>query len=705
MSGASTSELFLKFENALSTLTESVSEIAKRVDCELNVKLCHVLNETAPCIMTVPSDTCVLQEFSRSTSSSSQCNAQPAKNIELGGTPLAEVPVEPAASTMGEDVSTDVIQKHLLLSDWEYCDPGHAQDVLQRLAHRGSRRRSSVLSHASSRSSSSASSASCKQDGAKNSQRPPCLILHPQSWQRLVWDSLSIALVLHGFIILPLAAFNLSDDNQFMNVGSWASAVFWTADIAVSFRSGYFVGVKVQMDPIKIALKYSKSWLIVDVLVVSTEWISHAPYLEGALDAGRVNRLLRLSRLTRLARGVKLANTVHKMELAMSSQMRLLGFSVLKLGSLLMLAVHFLCCGWYAAGDTHNGWVTKSDFEKGTFWEPYLSSARWTLAQINGRTDQVEERTLLEKLYTCTCAMFTILIMSLFVSAITTKMMQLRGIMDEQMEYMRALNTYIDKYQISWNTAFFARKHAEALHSIKTYREEETRVLKLLPDQLQTEILFEVRSPSILRHPFFLYVSSMSDLLRPLCRHAVKIFPARSAEMIFSRRSKAERMIFVANGELKYSTGERTKELMTQWVDEEVQTSISKRLSKILLRGKTTPLKFHLDGYEVKPGMWVSEAALWLQWRNKGDLVAVDDCHLMGLTATDLVEAAKQYPDVLSLCGLYAQVFCDTLGDQSDLLCDFPPPDIEHFCVQCFAGKHQPLEADRSMQPRVAVSL
>jgi len=327
----------------------------------------------------------------------------------------------------------------------------------------------------------------------------------------------------------------------------------------------------------------------------------------------------------------------------------------------------------------------------GQLWSQYLTAAIWTLAQINGRTDQVQERTALEKLYTCICAVFAFLIMSVFVSSITATMTQLLRIMDDEACCLRGLNMYLQRHSVSWNTAYFARKHVKRLYQTKRMQDDEPLALQLLPKQLYTELVFEARSPHLMKHPLFRYVAGMSYCMRSACSHGVKPRPARAMEVLFEKGGECEHMIFVERGALIYSTGEHLKQQMANCADSLFQNP-SLTLGKVTFKQGHVTFLDHVDGEEVITGMWLSEAALWLHYTHRGALVATSDCQLLQLGAPDFANVVKQFPDVASLCGLYSRSFYKAfLAEPSDLLSHTPPPDVETFCVQCVAWPRESL--------------
>ena len=141
----------------------------------------------------------------------------------------------------------------------------------------------------------------------------------------------------------------------------------------------------------------------------------------------------------------------------------LLGFSILNKIALLICVCHYLTCGWYSVGrSSPDGWVYSEAVNGDGLYElifSYVSASRWTLAQINGRTDLADDRNMQERAYTCLCAFFTVVFHSLFISAITTRMVQLMEIVTDAQKGMRVLNSYLDRHTLSYGTVYFAREY------------------------------------------------------------------------------------------------------------------------------------------------------------------------------------------------------------------------------------------------------
>jgi len=665
MNDLSDDQLFCGIGDALAKFTALITELAERRQCASTFASHLETQQTTGCSKAVSTNCRRISSYQRLTGEEPHVLEGP------------EVLV-PLAHYSGRD-------------EWASCDIQFAQSKLvDELActeplQTGSHKLTSTLT-----SSTSWYSHSHSTDSAQRNLWIACWTIHPQSFQRVLWDILSMLLILQGLLVLPLAAFELPS-TSFVLVSEYVAALFFSFDIVMSFRTGFFSGMQLEMGARLIACRYMKTWLIPDICIVSVEWMLQTQ--DGILqtqdgisvNSARLNRMARVARFFRMLRYLKLMQAFKKLEAIFSSNSLLLCFSLVRMGLFVALAMHFMTCGWYAVGKQAHGWVRKNGHDLNmNFWQQYLSSTQWALAQINGRTDQVQDRTTAEKLYTCMCAISGILIKSVFVSSMTARMLRLQSVMAERTKYMRDLNCYLDRHKVSWNAAYFARKHAKNLTETGTssISYDEVDLLNPLPKQLQAELLFEARSPHLMRHPFLDYISGKSYCLRSLCSQATTSVPARSTEVVFERGMQCNRMIFVELGELVYSTHEDLNPQMAEFAHVSMRCE-SKKWGKKLLVQEAVPLKDHVAGHEVASGVWLSEAALWLHWKHNGGLVATTDCQLLELDAKEFARTVKQFHEVDSFCGMYARAFCKLFIQQpSDLQEGNPPRDVGRFCLE-----------------------
>ncbi|CAE7281362.1 Dml [Symbiodinium natans] len=316
-------------------------------------------------------------------------------------------------------------------------------------------------------------------------------MLHPQSRKRLTWDSMSVAMIGLDVLMLPMIyGMNISETAEVLAV-EWFCTIFWSIDMLMTFLTGYTVGPEVVLSPRKVAYHYLTTWFVVDFFIVGSEWASRiTEFIQGfnAFRAARAVRVLRVVRVVRLIRLARMVKTLHKL-MEMTGSLRLLIiFNVLKMATLLMLAVHFFSVGWHFVGyHTDGGWVEKEGFLEQPAMVRYVAAARWTLAQLNGRTDR-QERTFVEMLYIAFTAAFTLIFMSIFVSSLTSRMLQLQQLMDKESGYKRLLQRYREMHSLSFTTVYLAKRHIKDRTNLDTDMDTEAQLLRLLPVQTQDGI-------------------------------------------------------------------------------------------------------------------------------------------------------------------------------------------------------------------------
>ncbi|CAE7541678.1 Dml [Symbiodinium microadriaticum] len=275
-------------------------------------------------------------------------------------------------------------------------------------------------------------------------ERKPCWrrsrMIHPQSRKRLFWDALSVAMIGFDVIMLPMIyGMSISETVEVL------------AASRLQLQTGYTVGPEVVMAPRKL--------------------------------------------------------------MEMTGSLRLLIiFNVLKMATLLLLAVHFFSVGWHFVGfNTVGGWVDKEGFLEAPAMVRYVAAVRWTLAQLNGRTDR-QERTFVEMLYigftaahlkalgghgsglnsvseamswSESEACFTLIFMSIFVSSLTSRMLQLQQLMDRESGYKRLLQRYREMHSLSFPLLYLAKRHIKDRSTLDSDLDTEAQLLRLLPVQTQ----------------------------------------------------------------------------------------------------------------------------------------------------------------------------------------------------------------------------
>ena len=106
-------------------------------------------------------------------------------------------------------------------------------------------------------------------------------MMTPGGRSRAVWDALRMICVVVDIIVIPLSFFDLPVNEVQVSLSALA-LVFWTSDIFVSFRTGYFEKGTLVLDTRKIARYYFKRWFFFDLSAARQSYIM--TYLEHILE-------------------------------------------------------------------------------------------------------------------------------------------------------------------------------------------------------------------------------------------------------------------------------------------------------------------------------------------------------------------------------------------------------------------------------------
>lgn len=502
------------------------------------------------------------------------------------------------------------------------------------------------------------------------------LMMHPQARRRLIWDSVSVFMISVDMIMLPLIyGMNISEVLEVVVV-EWICTIFWSVDMVITFMTGYTMGPDVIMNPRKVAIHYLTTWFAVDFAIVGSEWASRITEFVAGFNAFRAARAVRVLRVVRVVRLIRLARFVKTLQkfTEMTGSLRLLIlFNVMKLTLFLLLAVHVFSCGWHFVGlYTDGGWIQKEGYDGESVIVRYVAAVRWTLSQLNGRTDR-QDRTFTEMLYVAFTACFTLIFMSIFVSSLTSRMLQLQQLMDRESGYKRLLQRYNEMHNLSFTTVYLAKRHIQDRMTLESDMDTEKELLRLLPVQTQADLLSEVRCPLLSNHPLFRVLRwEYSSTIRALLVSAIKQEPTRHMETIFTKGGVGHQMYFIEGRWLLYSTDTGLKNwLKICGMDFDIQTRSSPtHRFRNIIRGRRHFMAAQdevLQRYELSLGTYLCEATLWVEkWLHHGDFVSTGHSKVVIVNSNAFAEAVAKHEDSKRLVGHYARHYVEMLRQHAE---------------------------------------
>lgn len=497
-------------------------------------------------------------------------------------------------------------------------------------------------------------------------------ILAPCSSTRIALDLLSVCLLVFDLITVPwLLAWDIKLEG-WLFVTSVITVCFWTVDIFVNFRTGFFFHGEAKMSPALIARRYLKTWFIPDLLMVTLDWASvmlliidrHADLEQQnsssvqvrVIGIIRFTKWSRVLRLVSMARFVRFSDVFERiLDRSYYSPTFLVVLQVLRLLFFIVYVNHFGACLWWGIGNisdssTRSRWVDLEVDDMGYTYSQadapfqYVVCLHWAMTQILAGSMQVFATNSAEHLFTVTCLIFGVLFLSSLVSTLAAKMTQLRMIHQDKNKKLAQLREFLRRKAIGPELAVNIIKQVE--DSIKDKKPDtlkELEVWSAVSQRHRRQLHQEICRPPLLKHPFFVLAGQIEPRsIRRLCEQAIEVSVHCQHDTVFSAAKPALQIYSVMSGSLKY-----LQEPETSMVQCEVE-------------------------HPVLKGAWVSEAALWTQWTHVGMLEAVTVCELLVLNAQQVAEAFSHSNHTRQVASEYGRAFHARLQTSKPPYADWP---------------------------------
>jgi hypothetical protein len=422
------------------------------------------------------------------------------------------------------------------------------------------------------------------------------------------------------------------------------------------------------MRPEKIARHYATTWLSVDVAVVIIEWVGRFTAAFSSASILRTSRIFRSFRFIKLLRLAKLKALWLALHEQINSNFFHLCVNITVMTLAVLVAIHFASCAWFGIGSlSSDGWIHSDDYtgRKGiAFW--YLTSARWSIAQLNGRTDLDDKRNMAERGFACLVGIIlAVIAKAVFTSVLTKTVLELSDLHSEGNRRRRLVNEYLDRHNASAILVANVKQCLRDYQDVEKEHRNEEAVLAILPKHVQASLLGEVRSPILMKHSLFCSITSASRAaVRHLCRAAVRPVSAARGEVVFEKGDACSRMLLVNDGCLMYGQPWGSQE-ETDAVDVDDGDSASEV-------ARLPPVQ---SAEVLEQGAWLSEPALFVSWINQGKLVA--DClsYMYSLEVAEFAQVLVKHLDAYASVVLYARKFVRQLNDEPS------PSDLPSFQV------------------------
>eukprot|EP00929_Paragymnodinium_shiwhaense_P006754 TRINITY_DN110714_c0_g1_i1.p1 TRINITY_DN110714_c0_g1~~TRINITY_DN110714_c0_g1_i1.p1 ORF type:complete len:882 (-),score=186.40 TRINITY_DN110714_c0_g1_i1:99-2744(-) len=500
-------------------------------------------------------------------------------------------------------------------------------------------------------------------------RRCQSVVMKPTSYQRNAWDFASLVLLIYEGITIPLQFFDLPANVIFKTI-DWTSLIFWSLDMIQSLRTGYIsANGDLVMQPSRILRHYVRTWLLLDILIVSLSWMEvvqeASSSADDVLQLGKASRFSRALRMVRLMRLLRVRKVVTLFIERIRSERLIIIADLAKIMVLCMGMSHLVACVWYGLAngqpEDEPSWIVRYMAENPrshmTLGLRYFLSFHWAISQLTGGMDEIRPTNLQERIYGVVMFVVFFCLATLFVSRLTSSMTRLEIIASGQSKQITRLRRWLGESGISSPLAVRVLRCAQNVS--QGYHQDMHAMIGQISRPLQMDVYFELHLPSLNIHPFFCrYAQESPQVMRQVCFRAVSELRLHRGDVVFYAGEEPEdpQMIILCKGSMSYVSG----------TDQNHQL--------------------------VHEDMWVAEAALWTPWTHMGTLTVDSlECYLKLLNGAQFREIACRFAVQGGLSPLnYAQNFVQNLNmfNEKQTLTDLPYNNEEEAVCNAYADSN-----------------
>eukprot|EP00403_Amphidinium_massartii_P003588 CAMPEP_0178376878 /NCGR_PEP_ID=MMETSP0689_2-20121128/3630_1 /TAXON_ID=160604 /ORGANISM="Amphidinium massartii, Strain CS-259" /LENGTH=795 /DNA_ID=CAMNT_0019996915 /DNA_START=27 /DNA_END=2411 /DNA_ORIENTATION=+ len=469
---------------------------------------------------------------------------------------------------------------------------------------------------------------------------------------QVCWEMMSVLVVVFDMFEIPLQVFS-PPDSLFLDAMRWIAQLFWTIDISLSFRFGYFEGDEEVRSPGRIAKRYLRTWFLFDFMIVSIGWFffmlenssSGADSYVFLAKAGKTLKVCRAARTVRMVRLLKMRKALytfedHLLNTMLGSQTPLWGAAKFLLA--VVLLCHFLCCLWFWAGKNagEEGWIHRYSVTQLPFAERYLLTFHWSLSQFGVGNNEIVGQTIGEYLCNIAILLAGLLITALLVSSITNTFSVLQQQTADQFHQMWLLRRFcLEKEFPRWLSSRVAL-YVERQINKKTANMDlaDIKLVSTLSGPLRAEVYYHTFQRPLRTHALFWSLCEEdSYTMREVSIYAITEQILAGKDLIFTRGTVGKVAYNILSGVMTYvSQVTETEEF-------------------------------------VRSPAWISEQVLWTDWIHFGDFYSRTLSRCLALDADMFCEQIRKHQETFTIVQAYAKARVDDMSmfhahDVSDIL-------------------------------------
>ena len=175
-------------------------------------------------------------------------------------------------------------------------------------------------------------------------------ILHPNSNLCVAIDLVTCLVLSYDLVETPFVIAWASQFEETTSVGALISLVYWTLDLGLHFRTGFYRRGELELRPRAIARRYLRGTFVLDASIVAVGWARHLITLYHVASGGslwRVSSLTKMMRILRLHNVRRLSRCMEPISRIPNEVLSKVVHNVVSMVLLLMLIIwvnHVLAC-------------------------------------------------------------------------------------------------------------------------------------------------------------------------------------------------------------------------------------------------------------------------------------------------------------------------------------------------------------------------
>eukprot|EP00928_Gymnodinium_smaydae_P013382 TRINITY_DN14884_c0_g2_i1.p1 TRINITY_DN14884_c0_g2~~TRINITY_DN14884_c0_g2_i1.p1 ORF type:complete len:710 (+),score=113.27 TRINITY_DN14884_c0_g2_i1:43-2130(+) len=470
-----------------------------------------------------------------------------------------------------------------------------------------------------------------------------CYILSPASRWFLCWQLLFTLVLAYELLSFPMGAFDIPP-TAFSEAIVIFNVLFWSCDMVLTFFVGYYTrDGELIMTPGGIAIRYMKTWLLPDLVVILTDWVGVLGVGGSGTRSIKLIRFMRVGRVLRLLRLRKLKEMLRTLDDYLSSEYVRTLRSLLLDMTAICVASHFLGCLLFLIGtiriEGYDNWVTRYKMDDVHWSYAYLTSWHWSVCQFTPGSNEIQPQNPFERAFNILMLVMGMVIFSTVLGNITLAMKTLRHYESKFDNQLAVLRRYFKQTKLSTQLLHRVSVYSDSVVKPKLYQVQlaDVTLLARLPVQMRREVFMELRAHYLVVHPLLHVTQVMGKhIIETLCDGVTESSLSTRAHA-FSPGEAAKEMFFVTYGKVKY---------IMQTEDDEDEVTF--------IEGGTSASSYFL------------EVVLWTPWICRGVAAASTDSELMSLGADVFQGVFSLHPGLKWLPMTYGLKFVEEVCRRSD---------------------------------------